>query len=917
MRRPKRGCARPERAPSRCPMTSLVLPFAAGKDATAADLETLGGKALSLSKMTAAGFPVPPGFTVTTAAYRQFVADNNLQQTIVELAKPEIADQRASFDGAAERIQALFARFEPTDELKAQIAAAYTGLAAGDPAAGDPATDTPVAVRSSANAEDLPDLSFAGQQDTYLNVCGLDAVIAAVRNCWASLWTARAIAYRHENAIAHDAVAMAVVVQTMVPAEVSGILFTVNPVSGDRDEMIVNSSFGLGEAIVGGEITPDTFVIDRETQALKETTIGAKDHMIVSADGQGTNSRTVAETERKQASLTEPLLKELTQQAMAIEQQADGVPQDIEWAVSEARLFLLQARPITNLPPAPLKEVRWEPPPGAQLIRRKLGELIPGPVSPLFQDLYMGHAMVIGGARRMGWDRGSHNLPFDKRSARLIGSYTIVNGYVYQRQAFHDKTYLLDLRDAVYPEFREELSREYENRRREAPASWPEDFREAALPAYLSVIEAWKKVDPAAARDEQLLWGIGELAIADAGYFFDIPRALGRARGTDAMLQRLLQDAAPGRGFTSGMLLSGFETVTVVAQKELWAIALEVRTDPVLNECFVVTPASRLFAVMQDRSASHIVEAVNAYLDKYGHQIHSLDFSEPSMALDPLPVLVNLKRLVQDLDYDPSTHAVELARRREAALQEVRDLFRGTPDEEEFETAYELAKQVYPDRDDILFYIGAAWPVLQRFALELGRRLRQAGIFTRDDDVYYLQRRELEAAIRARYEDRAAPELTTRVAKRRELREARKRLAAPVAIPKEVKLNLRTVPAVLSNAEGSDTLEGIPVSPGKITGEVSVIHSPADFDKMKPGTILVCPMTTPAWTQLFAHTTGLVTDIGSITAHGAIVAREYGIPAVLGLGDITQRLRSGQRITIDGDMGIVTIDDESKQKEDT
>ncbi len=314
---------------------------------------------------------------------------------------------------------------------------------------------------------------------------------------------------------------------------------------------------------------------------------------------------------------------------------------------------------------------------------------------------------------------------------------------------------------------------------------------------------------------------------------------------------------------------------------------------------------------MQDRSASHIVEAVNAYLDKYGHQIHSLDFAEPSLALDPVPVLVNLKRLVQDLDYDPSTHAARLAKRREAALQGVRDLFRGTPDEEEFETAYELAKRVYPDRDDILFYIGAAWPVLQRFALELGRRLRQAGIFTRDDDVYYLQRRELEEAVRARYEDRAVPELTTRVAKRRELREARKRLAAPVAIPKEVKLNLRTrtVPEVPSNAEGSDTLEGIPVSPGKVTGEVTVIHSPADFDKMKPGTILVCPMTTPAWTQLFAHTTGLVTDIGSITAHGAIVAREYGIPAVLGLGDITQRLRSGQRITIDGDMGIVTIND--------
>lgn len=884
-------------------------PLTAG--ATSIDLETLGGKALSLAKMTAAGFPVPPGFTVTTAAYRQFVADNNLQQTIVDLAKPEVAGQRASFDGAAESIQALFARFEPSDEFKAEIATAYAALWAGEPAPGEP-----VAVRSSANAEDLPDLSFAGQQDTYLNVRGADAVIAAVCNCWASLWTARAIGYRHDNAIAQDAVAMAVVVQTMVPAEVSGILFTVNPVSGDRDEMIVNSSFGLGEAIVGGEITPDTFVIDRETRTVKETSIGAKDHMIVPADGQGTDTRAVAETERKRVSLPEPLLKELAQQAMNIEQLAGGVPQDIEWAVSEARLFLLQSRPITNLPPAPLKEVRWQPPPGAQLIRRKLSELIPGPVSPLFQDLYMEHAMEIGCARRMGWDRGSQNLPFDKRSVRLLAAYSIVNGYVYQLQAAHEVTHLLDLRDAVYPEFKEEISREYDNRlRREVPADWP-DFREVALPAYLSVIEEWKKVDPAAARDEQLLWGIGELAIADAGYFFDSALALARVRHTDARLQRFLQDTAPGSGFTSGMLLSGFETSTVMAQKELWAIALRVRADPALNELFVVTPASRLFAVMQDRLASGVLEAVNDYLDMYGHQIHSLDFAEPSLMLDPLPVLVNLKRLVQDLDYDPPTHEVELAKRREAALQEVRDHFRGTPDEEEFEAGYKLAKRVYPDRDDILFYSGAGWPVLQRFTLELGRRLRQAGIFVRDDDVYYLQRRELEEAIRARYENRAVPELSAKVTERRELREARKRLTAPVAIPKEVKLMLRSVPALLSNAEGSNTLEGIPVSPGKVTGEVSVIHSPADFEKMKPGTILVCPMTTPAWTQLFAHTTGLVTDIGSITAHGAIVAREYGIPAVLGLSDITQRLRSGQRITIDGDMGIVTIEESNPQMED-
>ena len=176
-----------------------VCPFADPDNALAADLDTVGGKGLSLASMTAAGFPVPAGFTVTTAAYREFVSDNDLQEAIIDRAKPELVGTAVSFDSASERIQALFAEAELTDELKAQIGSAYAALGDGE---------SPVAVRSSANAEDLPDLSFAGQQDTYLNIRGRDAVFEAVRDCWASLWTARAISYRHEHAIAQEAVAM-------------------------------------------------------------------------------------------------------------------------------------------------------------------------------------------------------------------------------------------------------------------------------------------------------------------------------------------------------------------------------------------------------------------------------------------------------------------------------------------------------------------------------------------------------------------------------------------------------------------------------------------------------------------------------------------------------------------------------------
>ena len=209
-------------------MHNAILPL----NTTGAGLDTVGGKALSLMNLVTAGFSVPAGFCVTTYVYRRFIDDNGLRNRIIGLARPRLADGAMTFEPASKEIQTLF-EADVSRETRSEIVSAYAGLKA-------------VAVRSSATAEDLSDLSFAGQHDTYLNVDGDDRVVAAVKNCWASLWTERAIAYRHENGIPQDDVAMAVVVQSMVPSEISGILFTANPVTGERSELIVNSSFGLG-----------------------------------------------------------------------------------------------------------------------------------------------------------------------------------------------------------------------------------------------------------------------------------------------------------------------------------------------------------------------------------------------------------------------------------------------------------------------------------------------------------------------------------------------------------------------------------------------------------------------------------------------------------------------------------------------
>lgn len=865
-------------------VTTHVLPL----DAEDATLETVGGKGKSLAKMVAAKLPVPDGFHLATSAYRRFVEENDLQARILDIAAGATARDAASFDAASTGIQALFERNELSTKVVSEIRKAYASLGK------DPA----VAVRSSANAEDLPDMSFAGQQDTYLNVRGEDALLAAVLKCWASLWTPRAISYRDRMGIAHDQVAMAVVVQIMVPSDVSGILFTANPATGERSEMVANASFGLGEAIVSGQVTPDTYVIDRDSLKAKETIIGAKEQMIVSGE-QGTKTEEVSEAQRGESSLSAPLLGELASLAKDIEAHFDGVPQDIEWAVAGGKLWLLQSRPITNLPPQPLKDVKWEPPvPGARLIRRQVVENMPDPLSPLFDELYL----EIGLEEAM--DRMMERANSPQRMSDIAPGqvHVTVNGYAYQRSDFGK----VKSKRKIDPEV---LRRHGIWGQRNWWLEYTAYWRQEGLPQYLAIIEDWRELDAASASDEKLLEGVLELAKADAYYWEENSKVFATAKVTDEQLQRFLTRNAPDSGFTSGTFLSGFKSRTLQAQSDMWEITKQVQANEVLCDLVINTPAGRLLEALENHpDGGPIVEAFRGYLDTYGHQIYSLDFAEPTEGEDPTVALVSLKTQVQDKDYTPTAHQPRLARNRKDALKKANRYFRGDL-QWEFRRVLWMARHYYPNRDEVVFYLGAAWPVLRTFALELGRRMVEVGTFLQPDDTFFLRTDDLRKAMSARIEKKALPDLGRKAADERELREARKRLHPPGTIPMEASgaMEIKGRETQKLNDPSSNVMSGFAVSPGTITGEVSLVNSPADFDKMKPGTILCCPMTTPAWTQLFSHAIALVTDIGSILAHGSIVAREYGIPAVLGLGNVTQRLKSGDRISVDGTKGIVEI----------
>src|SRR5574341_114540 len=360
---------------------TLVKPLA---ELNHTDLPLAGGKGAHLGDLIHAGLPVPAGFCVITDAYCAFVEANGLRPHILDALRDVQPDNPQSLEAASAAIRALFDEGRVPDDIVDAIARAYGAF--GESVA--------VAVRSSATAEDLPDLSFAGQQDTYLNIVGGESVLRHVVRCWSSLWTARAIGYRSRNHIPQDEVALAVVVQEMVPSEASGVLFTANPLTGARTETVIDATLGLGEALVSGMVEPDHYVVNTTDGRIASKTLGAKALSIRGEAGGGTT--TVQEDASDRQALPDPQIVELTRLGQHAAQYF-GMPQDIDWAWADGRLTVLQSRAVTSLYPLP-ENVS----PESLEVLVSLGALqgMLDPITRLGQDLFTG--LVVGVAQRFG-----------------------------------------------------------------------------------------------------------------------------------------------------------------------------------------------------------------------------------------------------------------------------------------------------------------------------------------------------------------------------------------------------------------------------------------------------------------------------------------------------------------------------------
>jgi rifampicin phosphotransferase len=891
--------------------TKIVLPFAAvHRDM----LALVGGKAANLGELTGAGLPVPTGFCITTAAYELVASEAGLDVMLDEKAESLAND--ASLAEAARTC--LLAAAMPASVAEA-IAGAYRVLGSGEP--------IPVAVRSSATAEDLPFASFAGQQDTYLNVVGSEAVLEAVRNCWASLWTDRAVSYRASLGIDQRRVQLAVVVQRQIEAEVAGVLFTANPLTGKRRQAVIDANPGLGEAVVSGATNPDHFVVNTASGEIVERRPGDKRIVIRGTEGGGT-VRTESADGSGEACLSDEQIRALTELGARVEAHYQA-PQDIEWAIDAAgQLWLLQARPITTLYPLPTKApdtddvlrvyfsfnvfqgvYRPLTPMGISALRLIGGafatnfgqpprDLLSGPPVlvdagyRLFLDVTIplrtsfGRTMLIGAAR-FGEARSAGLFKQLTDDPRLSVIYTSRWPFVRALLSFAEKTRaplnLLGL--LIRPSAavaRVELVRKQVQ-------GLGTSFAKGSAADRLKTLEqffAGKMGAVIGAIAPLILGGIGSYALAG----------------------RLLKDlAAPDE--MQIVLRALPHNPTTEMDLELWALAQRMQADPQIIQRLREMPPEQLAQEYHAGTLPSLLQReLEGFLHVYGHRgVAEIDLGLPHWSEDPTHILGVLANYLQlkNPDLAPDVQFRRGAQEAEAMVAELirRAHRKGWLRGQLVRFLLKRVRALAGLREMPKFCLVLILAQMRKTLWSVGKELAEAGQLEGAEDIFFITLQEAHSAL-------AGEDMRQVVRERRAGYDFEMRRRQ---VPR-VLLSDGTEPTPVSSddasaAESQNILRGAPASPGRITAQARVILDPTGA-RLEPGEILVAPSTDPGWTPLFLTAGGMVMEMGGAMSHGAVVAREYGIPAVVGVPDATERITTGQQITVDGAAGTVTIEDQ-------
>lgn len=838
------------------------------------DVMTAGGKGANLGEMTAAGITVPGGFVVTADAYKAFIKENHLEE-MFRKELTEAGNDEAKLLDAAKKFRHAISEGKLPEEVEKAVREKYAQL-------GEQAR---VAVRSSATAEDLPDASFAGQQETYLNVRGPEAVLTQIRNCYASLWGNRAVCYRSNQGYDQLSVALAVVIQKMVESEKAGVLFTVNPINQNPDEMQINASYGLGESVVSGKVTADSYLCDKQGK-VKSCQIGSKETQIIYADTQGTAATAnaqctpddvitsdaqktpgdtaatkevaVSEKMQKARCLNDEEIAVLCAEALRIEKHY-GCPMDIEWAIAGSSVYILQARAITTLHTDNAEEQKiiagyLE---GMQITGKARAnmafqlEKMPFAYRPLDYDyiikinrqkakIFQENGIILTSDPRID-DDGIQTLPTSQVKInggifKLFGTLKLLKNFAVCTEKC--RTFLAEYEDEI-------------GKMRQI------DFEQ-------------KNVKECGEFLSYTLNLIGRLAYDRFKYAL-FPSFI--ARDMEKAVQKV------DKSYTKFDLFWGLNNKTSEVTRDIAELAGKIKEDKALAADLLQGASYQTLY----KKYPEMQSAFDSFLQKNGYKS---DYN--CYCVDARTLLENPDRLLHILQ--PLVASTETASGEK---------------EQDFGKLMEQLKAIY----------GSKYPALKERIEDFRyfHVVREETQYLWETVFYYvrkcLERTNMLLLSDTDYEHGVAnlfAEELIAACERGSLSESDKEKIERRNSKHPLAQKVWDASKLLVFDADGDVLKGVSGSTGTAIGKVCIIHGPEEFYKMQKGDVLVCQLTDPEWTPLFNLASAVVADTGSSLSHAAIVAREYGIPAVLGVGFATTRFKDGDTIKVDGDKGEVS-----------
>lgn len=935
---------------------SLTLRFdEAGSD----DKALVGGKGVNLGICARQGFPVPAGFTVTTEAYAAFVTETGLQTVIRETLESADYQDASDLETRTATIRAAILETELPGELRAAITAGYEALG----------SDQHVAVRSSGTAEDLAEASFAGLHDTFLNVTGPDAVGEAVRGCWASLWTARAVAYRHNHRLGDlDEIRMAVVVQLMIEPEVSGVMFTASPVTTATDEVVINASWGLGEAVVQGFVTPDEYVVKavrplaygfeepllavaaQTTLVVKSRTTGTKEKRMVRdpETGQGSITEDVPEEQRAALTLTNAQAVELAELGRRVQSFYEEMPQDIEWAIRDGSFYLLQARPITGVPfdwAADMESFQWAPDRAEDLWTGQFALLLTGAKSPLYYHWvsdadsagYYGIGNMLGIPELQGPSYytnhdGDQNRPARHQVHKYYRGEVYLNGEVERLITKH--AFIPQLRS---PEISPFLPQQYAEEVHASSFDYKDFVRaftqlatvapDSGLFKVLDRVQRFIDVDTAgefsdytklpdlpSLSDAELKQRLTEQWLVPAKYasysmilyFIYWPQMA-------ALFGRMIQSWYTGANeHAFAQLCQGVEirSKTLHENLALYELAEQIRNSQELSALFAEHKGAEFFAAAEHAAdGPAFLEQYQAFVAEHGHRGHEdRCFVYPRRFEDPSVDYRNFQVLLaRENPESPYEVELKLSKQREEALEDVLANVRRSG----------LAGMLKAQAIKLMYDWVHRFTMLrddERWAYE--RSSMCAKLYCRE-----IGRRCLERGILEDQEDFllfTRHELFQLLDGRMGVKLARAKAAARKIDLDRALERTHEYPMYMkdgreiahADCEDDGGLIGTGWTSGTITATARVVNRLSEVDRVKQGDVLVCQSTDPGWTPVFMLLSGIVIETGGVLSHAVCLSREYGLPAVQ-LPGARKNIPDGATITINGATGEITIIDES------